>query len=185
MRIYFVRHGQTEWNRMGKMQGHTDIALNEQGKAQARMTKEKLEGIRFDRVYCSPLTRAKETAQIIMEGWHLPLLEDVRLCERNFGVYEGNYTKNLDYYELWKYSDVPPFAGAEDSISFYRRVECFLDEIINDGDENILIVAHGGVSIPYYCYFHGYEQEDLSSVLLGNCEVSIMDGKKYNVEQRG
>jgi broad specificity phosphatase PhoE len=63
--IYVVRHGQTDWNLEGRFQGRIDIPLNEKGKNQAKKTKEKLEGIEFDKVFSSPLKRALETAQII------------------------------------------------------------------------------------------------------------------------
>ena len=63
--IYFVRHGQTDWNKLGRIQGHSDTELNEEGKNQAQIVKEKLNGIKFDKVFSSPLKRAKETAQII------------------------------------------------------------------------------------------------------------------------
>ena len=186
MQIYFVRHGQTEWNLLGKMQGNTDIPLNDIGREQARRTAEKLKHIPIDAIYCSPLIRAYETAEIINQNWKLPLFVDERLRERNFGEYEGNASADLDYRKLWSLSDVPPFQGAEDTNAFYRRVEGFLDELIAAGKYNtVLMVAHGGVSIPYYCYFHGYQLTDFSSVLLGNCEVACMEGKKYDLKQRG
>ncbi|MGX8832613.1 histidine phosphatase family protein [Amedibacillus sp. YH-ame6] len=184
MSIYFVRHGQTDWNLHGKMQGHTDIELNDTGRQQALIAKEKLADVQMDFIYASPLSRAKETASIINENWDLPLVVDERLCERSFGEYEGHSSDGLDYSKLWKLCEEPPFPGAENSIAFYQRVEAFLDTIIDQAQEkNILIVAHGGVSIPYYCYFHGYEFENLNEVLLGNCEVSRMDGKKYSCKQ--
>ena len=65
--IYVVRHGQTDWNLEGRFQGRIDIPLNEKGKSQAKKTKEKLEGIKFDKVFSSPLKRALETAKIITE----------------------------------------------------------------------------------------------------------------------
>lgn len=186
MSIYFVRHGQTAWNLQGKMQGNTDIPLNHTGKKQAEMTREKLRHIKMDRIYCSPLTRAKETAEIINTIWKLPIQFDERLRERNFGEFEGQSSKGLDLQALWKQDANPPFTGAEDSLSFYQRITSFLDDIVDiAGKENILIVAHGGVSIPYYCYFHGYQKEDLSSLLLKNCEVRKMEGKKYSDVSRG
>ena len=69
--IYFVRHGQTEWNKIGKMQGHKDIELNDEGREQAQVVKEKLQGIKFDKVFSSPLIRATETAKIISNQYIL------------------------------------------------------------------------------------------------------------------
>ena len=65
--IYVVRHGQTDWNLEGRFQGRIDIPLNEKGKSQAKKTKEKLEGIKFDKVFSSPLKRALETAKNITD----------------------------------------------------------------------------------------------------------------------
>lgn len=186
MSIYFVRHGQTDWNLHGKMQGCSDIPLNDTGREQARITKEKLKHIRMDKIYCSPLSRAKETACIINENWNLPVLQDERICERSFGEYEGGLGAHVDFDALWTPSDVPPFVNSEDTISFFQRVENFLDSIMKEAqDKNILVVAHGGVSIPYYCYFHGYENKRLNSIMLANCEISCIDTQKYTLKQRG
>ena len=65
MEITFVRHGQTEWNSLGKQQGKEDIPLNSRGIEQAKQTAQLLADRQFDRVYCSPLQRAKQTAQIL------------------------------------------------------------------------------------------------------------------------
>ena len=77
--IYVVRHGQTDWNLEGRFQGRIDIPLNEKGKSQAKKTKEKLEGIKFDKVFSSPLKRALETAKIITDE---PIDIDDRIIER-------------------------------------------------------------------------------------------------------
>lgn len=181
MGIYYVRHGQTDWNLHNKMQGKTDIALNENGRQQAKITKEKLKDVPITRIYCSPLARAKETAQIINENWGLDILEEERIKERDFGVYEGQSCTSLNYCELWKISDKVPFEHAEDTKTFYKRVESFFEEIaLIAQSEDILVVAHGGVSIPYHCYFHGYEYENLNEVMLANCEVSYIEGKMYD-----
>ncbi|MEG1475231.1 MAG: histidine phosphatase family protein [Longicatena sp.] len=181
MSIYFVRHGQTDWNKEGKMQGRGNVPLNETGRMQALETKKKLEHITIDKIYSSPLDRAFETAEIINQNWGLAIQQEDRLIERSFGTYEGNTIDGVNFKKLWSYSNISPFKEGEDSISFYKRVESFLDEIIEDAQHtNILLVAHGGVSIPYRCYFEGYDhKKDLHDYLLGNCEVSHMTGKKF------
>ena len=68
MKIYVTRHGQTDWNVQGKTQGRADIELNEVGIKQAKQTKEELKNIDIDLIICSPLKRAKKTAEIINEG---------------------------------------------------------------------------------------------------------------------
>ncbi|MCR0350133.1 histidine phosphatase family protein [Erysipelotrichaceae bacterium AF15-26LB] len=173
MGLYFVRHGQTAWNVRGKLQGKSDIALNETGRAQAVETREKLKHVHMDAIYCSPLLRAKETAQIINELWKLPIQCDERLMERSFGSMEGALRRDVPFDDLWAFSSASMFAGGEDTAHFYERVEGFLKEVLPYAEQQeILIVAHGGVSIPYQCFFEGYACVDnLSDLIIANCEV--------------
>ena len=76
MKIYFVRHGETDWNKDRKIQGQVNIALNEFGRHLARETAKGLKDIPFDVCFTSPLDRAKETAKIILEGREVPIIED-------------------------------------------------------------------------------------------------------------
>ena len=176
MSIYFVRHGETDWNVAHRWQGSADIPLNKNGIHQAMIARDKLANVRMDRIYCSPLQRAKKTAEIINENWKLPITVDERLAERCFGVHEGVCDEHIDFQKIWSCSDEIIWEGSESANRFYRRVESFLDELIKLAeDQNILLVAHGGVSIPFYCHFHGYDFEDLHSVMIGNCEIRIAE----------
>ncbi len=85
----FLRHGQTDWNVEGRMQGHTDIPLNATGIAQAHAAAETLRGHTFTRIIASPLQRAKHTAQIIATAHNTPLEFCDQLKERTFGSVEG------------------------------------------------------------------------------------------------
>ena len=89
--VYFVRHGQTIWNVENKICGATDIALTKAGHEQAIETGKKIleEGIRADEILYSPLIRAKETARHVSEVTGIPMREEMRLKEQNFGKYEG------------------------------------------------------------------------------------------------
>lgn len=173
MGLYFVRHGQTDWNVEGKLQGKSDIPLNDTGRAQAALTRDQLSDVKIDKIYCSPLMRAKETASIINELWNLPIHEEERLMERSFGKSEGIHRDQIAFSDLWIYDTASMFEGGEDTASFYARVTSFLDEIREEAKEHeILLVAHGGVSIPFQCYFEGYDTvEDLSNRIIANCQV--------------
>ena len=81
MNIFVVRHGQTEWNVMKKMQGAADIELNEKGLSQASDTADMLRDLAFDIIFCSPLKRAKQTAEIINDDRGLNIIFDERLRE--------------------------------------------------------------------------------------------------------
>ena len=89
MIVYLMRHGQTDWNKEYRLQGATDIPLNEEGRRQAKEAAEKMRDIPFECVYSSPLIRAKETAQIISAFHDIPTVVDDRLKEMSFGIYEG------------------------------------------------------------------------------------------------
>ncbi len=85
MKIYLVRHGETDWNQAGRLQGQTDIALNAQGLEQAREAAERLKEVPFEIAFCSPLIRAKRTAETIIGDRKITLTTDERLRELNFG----------------------------------------------------------------------------------------------------
>ena len=187
MGLYFVRHGQTDWNVRGKLQGKSDIALNETGRLQAVKTREQLKQVAMDAIYCSPLQRARETAEIINALWGLSIQCDERLMERSFGDMEGALRKDVPFDDLWAFSSASMFAGGEDTAHFYERVESFLREILPDAqDKEILIVAHGGVSIPYQCFFEGYAcMENLSDLIIANCEVKQYASKQIQELVKG
>ena len=86
--IYILRHGKTDWNVLRKLQGRTDIPLNETGRAMAAEAAERYAGVHFDVCYSSPLVRAKETAQIILKDRDVPIYIDDRLMEMFFVIYE-------------------------------------------------------------------------------------------------
>ena len=84
-----MRHGRTDWNQQRRIQGRTDIPLNDEGREMARKAAEEYKDVHFDVCYCSPLIRAKETAQLLLEGRNVPIIFDDRLKEMSFGIYEG------------------------------------------------------------------------------------------------
>src|SRR5437879_13665357 len=87
--LYVVRHGTTDWNQAGRIQGHTDIPLNEAGRAQARLARRRLAPLGATALYSSDLLRAYETAQIIGQGLGLDVVQKPGLREMNFGVWRG------------------------------------------------------------------------------------------------
>jgi len=87
--IYLVRHGETEWNKIGRMQGHTDIPLNRAGVSQAHELRTILDSIDFYAVYASDLKRALDTARILIHNKNIKIQRDKDLRERSFGMYEG------------------------------------------------------------------------------------------------
>lgn len=176
MKLYLIRHGQTDWNKKGIIQGRTDIALNETGRQQAVETRKQLQPLSFDCIYCSPLTRTKETAAIINEQRNVPIYYDDRLLERNFGKFEGTCVKDLDFSTFWDLHNNDHSHGEETAVMFFNRIHDFIKDISKLEYNTILIVAHGGVSLPIYSYFHTLEKEqDYLKYMLKNCEIAVYE----------
>lgn len=174
MTIFMTRHGQTDWNLQKRVQGRVDIPLNKTGIEQAKITSQKLKNEKIDIIVCSPLIRAKKTAEIINEKLHCPIIYEENIAERDFGELEGKLTSEFDFSTFWNYQKNVKYEKAENIKKFFKRVYQTLDKIIAQYPEkNILIVSHGGVSVPVYCYFNGIPENEnlLDSCCLNNCEV--------------
>ncbi len=143
--VYFTRHGETVWNVENKICGVTDIALTDRGREQARALGRQLaageQGI--TRILCSPLVRARETAQLIAAETGLPLAVDVRLREQAFGRYEGT-PRNGPAFALAKLHFADRFGGGESMMQLAARVYSLLDELAarQDGPVGIRPVRH-------------------------------------------
>lgn len=143
--IYLVRHGETEWNRLGKTQGGSDIPLNEAGRGQAAATGEALARVQWDRVYASPLERAMETATIIGSfcGFHADaIIPDPRLKERHYGDAEGLTIAERKA----RFVDNSSIPGAETWQEVRTRGGEAIRAIVRAHSvQRILVVAHGGL----------------------------------------
>lgn len=169
--IYIVRHGQTNWNIEGKEQGRKDTELNDTGREQAKLTKEKLQGINFDVVISSPLKRALETAQIITD--RDDVITDERLVERGLGLLEGmtsEEVKALGVLDEEKYQMEPVKDMRDRVFDFFKE----MDEKYQD--KNVLVVTHAGVTIFARCYYEGDPPDkDYNKLMLRNAEVVVYD----------
>ena len=139
--ICLIRHGETEWNSLGKIQGRTDIPLNANGIRQAEQCRDYLKESKWDLVITSPLRRAKETASIINEALTLPLVEMAEFMERSFGDAEGKTKEERQaLYPNMIYPNEEPYSELE------ARLKAGLAYILQSYPEhNILLVAHGAV----------------------------------------
>jgi len=145
--IVLVRHGQTNWNREGKIQGETDIPLNAEGMRQAKEVAKKVTAEDITYLFSSPLKRALKTAQVISKRAHLEVVVDERLREMSQGGWNGRKTEELEkesasYRRFQKdpTSATPP--GGESVYDLFRRVQAFLAERIESLEGRIVIVAH-------------------------------------------
>lgn len=173
MNLYIVRHGQTEWNVLKKMQGSADIPLNEKGIEQAKQTKYNLENVDIDLIFCSPLVRAKQTAEVINENRNLNITFDERLRERNYGKFEGTDKSSFNYNDFWAYGKNLKYDKAENIQDFFKRIYDFLDDIKEKySDKNILIVCHAGVVKAIECYVNKMlDDEEIGPFLPDNASV--------------
>ncbi|PFA70718.1 histidine phosphatase family protein [Bacillus sp. AFS015802] len=161
--IRFVRHGQTDWNLYGKLQGQTDIPLNETGRQQAEECREALRTSRWDVLITTSLTRAKKTAEIINDSLHLDMVEMDHFKERYFGEGEGMLRDE----RVKQYPDFI-FPNMETYEELVERVHKGLQKIHERfPDQKVLVVAHGAVISAIIREFHeGWE--DLGHVKLFN-----------------
>ena len=191
MKVIIARHGQTEWNRLGKLQGQTDISLNEEGQRQAEETARQIADEKIDLIISSPLKRARETADIINKRFEASIIEDDRLKERNYGKSEGLTVAERQELrkahpivdDIWNYDKNIDFNDIETMHSFCKRVYDFLDEISKKyKDKTILLVTHGGIVYPASCYFTRRPLSDIvdrnSIKGLKNCEVATFETGK-------
>ena len=177
MEILLVRHGQTEWNLLKKVQGKADVELNEQGIKQAEETRNYLKNEKIDLILCKKKKRAMQTAEIIKQGRNIKMIIDERISERDFGEFEGQTVEEANLNGFWNYAENVKYEKAENIQSFFKRVYGFLDEMkVKYKDKNVLIVSHGGVSVPVTCYFNGIPNDDcLIKMGIKNCEIKEFD----------
>lgn len=155
--VYIVRHGETDWNAAGRLQGHTDIPLNAQGLLQARSLKQALSHISFQAAFSSDLSRAKETAKCIIDPHPIPLFEAAALRERHAGSFEGKSFKEVDNLMRQFFISYPTPSQEEylNSVwhpevetwaSVFGRVKNYLlSQAQRYKGQAILVVSHGGV----------------------------------------
>jgi broad specificity phosphatase PhoE len=185
LRLYLIRHGETDWNKVRKMQGSSDIDLNEYGRQLARDTREGLLQIPFEAAYTSPLRRAEETAEIILSGRNIPLYKDPMVQEISFGSYEGRLEKELQEAgdDFLNYFSAPEHfrnrEGVESHEHVIRRASGFLKEVILPAEgkyENIAVFSHGGWIHAMLTYIYEREVKDFwHPPRQLNCGVSAID----------
>ena len=180
MKIYLVRHGETDWNQAGLFQS-LDIALNAQGLEQAREAAERLKEVPFEIAFCSPLIRAKRTAETIIGDRKITITTDERLRELNFGPWEGVDIRTIKDAASQPFTNpgsyIPP-EGAESFAQLYKRSGEFVDQVLLPLEgtyETVLVVAHGGVNRSILNPVLNIPVDDFWRMHMGNCATAILD----------
>lgn len=195
LELYIVRHGQTDWNLKGLLQGSVDIELNSNGRQAAGEYGRKLEDTDFDCIYSSPLIRAYETACLIRGHRNIPIIRDDRLREISFGILEGTTNfkndpnKEIPYRYFFDEPDkyeAPP-EGEEISSVMERAKDFITDEIekLYKNKKRIMIVAHGALNKGLMCYLQGNDQKHFwGDGLQNNCDATIFtyDGQNWKLK---
>ena len=175
------------WNTKRRLQGQTDTQLNENGRELARITAQALKDVPFDLAFTSPLRRAAETAEIILNGREVPLKMEERIREISFGVLEGRCIlpefHEIDDPGFHYFFDAPekycPPAGGESLDSLSARTGNFLDELREKEafqDKTILISTHGAASRALLGCITGCPRSEFwGTGVPKNCSVSIID----------
>lgn len=184
--LYLMRHGRTDWNERRKLQGSTDIPLNETGRRMAAEAAVQYAGVSIDVCYCSPLLRARKTAELVLKDRCIPILPDVRLREMGFGSYEGvensfqipDCPVNVLFFHPEQYL---PVEGGESLEELFARTGEFLREVVipqlAEG-KNILIVGHGVMNAALICQGKGLTMEHLWDAGVEQCKLMPLELKK-------
>ena len=174
MNLYVIRHGKTDWNLQSRMQGQSNIQLNQIGINQANEIRELIEEKDIDIIISSPLDRTKQTAQIINKNMNKKIEYNEKIMERNFGILEGKIVTEIenldDYFEYHTNQEIEKGEKIQDFVS--RVFEGMKQIEEKHKNENILLVTHGGVARAIDYYFNGIPKEkDVGKFMLNNCEI--------------
>lgn len=177
--LYIIRHGKTDWNKIYKLQGRTNIPLNQEGIQMAKDAALEYKNIHFDVCFCSPLDRARQTAELLLEGRNIPVNVDERLIEMSFGICEGEQN-------VFSKPDSPmyPFfmdplnykapQGAESFEQLFSRTGSFLKEVVNpllEQNKNVLIVGHGAMNNSIISQVKNIPLKDFWTIEIPNCKI--------------
>ncbi len=169
--LLVIRHGETEWSRTGRHTGRTDLPLTDQGREEARAAARTLLDWRIDHVASSPLSRARETAELV--GLDPPIVFDDDLVEWDYGVYEGKRTvdtrKEIPGWSVWTHA----ITGGESVEEVGARVDSFLSDI-EDVDGNVAVFAHGHLLAILIARWCGLDPVEGRRFALATATVSLL-----------
>lgn len=192
MLLYCIRHGETIWNKEGRLQGRKDIPLNENGRMTARITAKALKDVDFDLVISSPLSRARETAEIVLNGrTGIPFIFDDRLMEISWGDWESlgcrenNFEVPVDDFNRF-YDDPLHFEaapGGESVAQVCVRTKDFYRELLvkpEYQDKTILISTHGCAVRAFLQSVYENSEDFWHGHVPYNCAISVVEIKNGN-----
>ncbi|MCI6302722.1 histidine phosphatase family protein [Blautia sp.] len=197
MLLYVLRHGVTQWNKLKKVQGAMDIPLAPEGIELAEKTGEALKDVHFDICFTSPLTRAKQTARCVLGGRDIPVIEDKRIQEIDFGVLEGTQFKDAQgkivshEMEIF-FTDPLKFKrpeNGEDISDILKRTGDFWREKTTDPeltDKTVLVSSHGCAVRALLQNIYQDHEHFWHGCVPPNCSINLVevkDGKAWLLEE--
>lgn len=189
IKLYLIRHGETEWNSIKRWQGWTDIELSEKGRNQARSLGERMKNMDIDEIYSSPLKRAYETARPAAEAKGMEIKTMDCFKEINFGEWEGmtseeisaKYGKEFD--EFLKNPEEMPFSGEGSFKNVEKRIAKGFEKILEGKNgKSIAVVTHGGIIRIAVKYLLGIEGQWFNKTWIDNTSITLVEiHKNYNL----
>jgi len=187
MNLLLVRHGETAWNREGRYQGHTDIALSDVGQAQVRALGQRLASLPIELAVASPLSRARATADAILAGRTITLELDAGLAEISHGDWEGQLATEVErshaeMFGVWRTSpsrDAPAGPGAESLGDVEARAWPVLERTCArlGPDDTALIVAHDAVNRVLICRVLGLALQHVWKFRQASAALNVLAGR--------
>lgn len=180
MKLYLIRHGQTEWNIEGKIQGRTDVPLNETGLYQAQLLSEAMRRHPVSALFSSPLRRAFQTAEIVARGQVLPVIPVEGLKEVDFGLWEGLTWEEIDqnFHEDFIKWDKNPAentpTGGEPRKQCRERCREAVERILEESKGDAAVVAHGGILVFVVDYLLR-NQKERQEIIVKNASITTVD----------
>ena len=190
-RVVLIRHGETEWNREGRIQGyHADSPLTASGHAQALLLAECLASEPFDTLHSSDAGRTRQTAAPICAATGLEVVYDATLRERNYGLFEGRTYREVEReypeaFQKFRTRDpyyVPP--NGESAVQFRDRVVAALERIAEGAAGGVAVITHGGVLGMMYRHVTGTPLDSKRGYSLHNASINrfLYSDKRWSIE---
>ena len=174
--LYLLRHGETAWNRDGRVMGDLDIPLTDEGRGQCEATAGLVAGFGLDRIVTSPLRRASETASILASRLGLEVTEDPRLVEVRFGEWQGRTYEEVAADPRYARYAADPVANATPGGETVATVQSRGLEALAavTGGENVLFVTHGDIIRTLLCHFLAAPLAEYRRIRTDNCGLSAI-----------
>lgn len=177
--LYIMRHGLTDWNKEMRLQGQNDIPLNDDGIRMAKEASDLYKDVHFDIAFCSPMIRARQTAELLLAGRDVPIVYDDRLREMCFGICEGikDY-RNPNTSPVSKFFLAPAsyngIEGGESLDDLFKRTGEFLDDKVYpllSQNKDVLIIGHGAMNSSIVCQIKNRSRKEFWDEGIENCRL--------------